>query len=175
VIHQTKDKAMLRAILLTVALTLSAVPVAAGVLALSAAPVSAGVSDDALAAYQRGDYAEAMQLWRPLAEQGNALAQYNLGVMYANGTGAPQDYVEAVRWYRMAAEQGFDYAQHNLGFMYANGEGVPQDYVLAHMWLNLAVAQGNDDAKAARDIVAKLMTSEQVAEAQRMAREWKPK
>ena len=58
-----------------------------------------------------GDYATALQEWRPLAEQGNADAQYNLGVMYDNGQGVPQDYAEAVKWYRLAAEQG--YATHN--------------------------------------------------------------
>ena len=154
---------MLRAILLTVALSLSAVPVAAD------------TWDDAVAAYGSRDYETAMRLFRPFAEQGNADAQYNLGAMYDKGQGVPQDYAEAVKWYRMGAEQGDAFAQVVLGVRYGNGQGVPQDYVLAHMWLNLAVAQGNDDAKAARDIVAKRMTSEQIAEAQRLAREWKPK
>jgi TPR repeat protein len=118
---------MLRAILLTVALTLSAVPVAAG------------PYEDARAAYKRGDYETAMRLFRPLAEQGYAQAQ------------------------------------HNLGSMYDNGQGVPQDYVLAHMWFNLAAAQGREIAKGLRDIAAKNMTREQLAEAQRLAREWAPK
>jgi TPR repeat protein len=71
----------------------------------------------------------------------------------------------------MAAEQGNAKAQTNLGVMYANGQGVPQDYVLAHMWFNLAAAQGDPNGKGLRDLVAKSMTSEQIAEAQRMARE----
>jgi TPR repeat protein len=66
----------------------------------------------------------------PIAEQGDASAQYNLGVMYANGYGVPQDYAEAVRWYRLAAGQGNAKAQYNLGLMYYNGEGVPQDYAV---------------------------------------------
>jgi TPR repeat protein len=154
---------MLRAILLTLALT------------LSAAPVAAGPFEDAEAAYKRGDYETVLQLIRPLAEQGDDIAQAMLGFMYDKGQGVPQDYAEALKWYRKAAEQGFDYAQHNLGIMYGKGEGVSQDYVLAHMWLNLAVAQGIDVAKNDRDALAKRMTPAQLAEAQRLAREWKPK
>ncbi len=90
-------------------------------------------------AYLRGDYATALKEWRPLAEQGDALAQYNLGVMY---------------------------------FM---GRGVPQDDVQARMWLNLAAAQGHEPARKYRDRLAEVMTPAQVAEAQRLAREWKPK
>jgi TPR repeat protein len=107
-------------------------------LALSAAPVSAGVSDDAAAAYVRGDYAEAARLYRILAEQGDAGAQYNLGVMYDYGD-VPQDDVEAVKWYRRAAKQGDAGAQVMLGAVYADGLGVSQDDVLAHMWFNLVV------------------------------------
>ncbi|MDA9060739.1 sel1 repeat family protein, partial [Planktomarina temperata] len=66
------------------------------------------------AAYNAGDYATALQEWKPLAEAGNVVAQYNLGVMYDNGYGVPQDYAEAVKWYRLAAEQGYDSAQYNL-------------------------------------------------------------
>ena len=65
-------------------------------------------------AYIAGDYATALQEWRPLAEQGYASAQYNLGQMYTNGEGVPQDYTEAVKWYRLAAEQGYADAQTNL-------------------------------------------------------------
>ena len=154
---------MLRVILLVLALT------------LSAAPVAADTYDDAKAAFNREDYETAVQLFRPLAEQGNARAQGILGSMYELGQGVPQDYVEAEKWLRKAAEQGNATAQTLLGNIYGAGQGVPQGLVLAHMWFNLAAAQGNDDAKAARDIVAKRMTPEQLAEAQRLAREWKPK
>ena len=70
------------------------------------------------AAYQSGDYATALREWTPLAKQGDAVAQYNLGVMYAQGQGVPQDYKTAVKWYRLAAEQGNADAQYNLGVMY---------------------------------------------------------
>ncbi len=113
------------------------------------------------------------------AEQGDASAQFNLGLTYDNGIGVPQDHAEAAKWTRRAAEQGHAMAQFNLGVMYANGEGVSQDYVAAHLFLNLAGAKGNEkvneDARKARNRLAAKMTAVQVAEAQRRAREWKPK
>ena len=120
------------------------------------------------------DYAAAMSWYRKAAEQGNAGAQYNLGYMYNNGLGVPQDYAAAAAWYRKAADQGQARAQTNLGLMYAEGQGVPQDYVQAHMWWNLAAAQNNASGVKNRDIVAKKMTPAQIAEAQKLAREWKP-
>ena len=114
------------------------------------------------------DDAEAVRWYRLAAEQGGTGAQYNVGIMYQDGRGVPQDETEAVRWYRLAANQGFATAQYNLGFMYRAGRGVPQDHVAAHMWLDLA------GAESLRDDVAAGMTPEQIAEAQRLAREWKP-
>ncbi len=133
-----------------------------------------------MATYQRVDYATAIRELRPLAEQGYTIAQFQLGNMYSNGQGVPQDYAEAVKWYRKAAEQGYARAQSNLGFMYANGQGVPQDYAEAHMWFNLAASifpPGEDRDKAVnnRDIVAEGMTPAQISEAEKLAREWKPK
>jgi hypothetical protein len=188
------------------------------VLALSlAAPVAAGPLEDGKAAYDHGDYATVLRLWRPLADQGNADAQFMLSIMYDGGYGVPQDYVEAAKWCRRAADQGHaaaqvnlgfmctgghgvpqDYtealkwfrraadqdnatAQFNLGVMYDKGQGVPQDYVQAHKWYNLAASgfsAASDgrgkDAAAARDAVAAKMTPAQIAEAQKLAREWKP-
>ena len=98
--------------------------------------------------------------------------------MYYTGKGVPQDDQEAVRWYRLAAEQGFAVAQYDLGLMYDTGEGVPQDYVQAHKWINLAASRTTLDAgdyRSTRDKVAERMTASQVAEAQRLAREWQPK
>ncbi len=126
------------------------------------------------------DYAEALQWYRKAAEQGIAKAQFNLGIMYDNGQGVSQDYAEALQWYRKAAEQGHASAQLNLGFMYSKGKGVPQDYVQAHMCYNLAASRyppGEDRDKAVknRNIIAKKMTPAQISEAQKLAREWKPK
>ena len=106
------------------------------------------------------------------AEHGHATAQSNLGLRYGRGEGIAQDDKEAVRWYRLASEQGQARAQSNLGHMYEGGNAVPQDYVQAHKWYNLAGANGLEDARENRDIVAKQMTPEQIAEAQRLAREW---
>jgi TPR repeat protein len=108
------------------------------------------------------------------AEQGNADAQIRLAIMYEDGRGGlAQDYAEAAKWYRMAAEQGNVDAQATLGFKYEHGQGVPQDYILAHMWLSLAAAKGYPCGDKCDDLAAK-MTPEQIAEAQRLAREWKP-
>ena len=148
-------------------------------LSLLATPVWAGL-EEATAALKRGDYETALRELRPLAERGNADAQYSLGVMYYEGHGVPQDHAEEVRWYRKAANQGYAEAQYDLGVMYDKGEGVPQDYVQAHMWFNLAALRlppGTDHAKAVknRDAIAKLMTPAQIAEAKRLAREWTEK
>jgi TPR repeat protein len=150
--------------------------VAALMLAASfAGSVAAGSFEDAAAAYKKGDYATALELIRPLAEEGNIAAQFNLGIMYQFSHGVAADNEAAVSWYRKAAEQGLAEAQYNLGVMYANGEGVPQDYSAAHMWFNLAAARRNKNAVKARDIVAAQLTPAQIAEAQKLAREWKPK
>jgi len=84
----------------------------------------------------------------------------------------PEDDVEAVRWYRLAAEQGHSSAQLNLGSAYNLGRGVPEDHVLAYMWANLSAAHGNEYAEGNKNIVEQQMTRAQIAEAQRMSREW---
>jgi TPR repeat protein len=97
-----------------------------------------------------------------------------LGVMYATGQGIPQNYAEAVKWYRLATDQGSADAQYNLGGMYATGQGVQQNYVSAYMWLSLSATLGEQGAIKSRDLVAQRMTPAQIAEAQKLAREWKP-
>ena len=124
------------------------------------------------------DDREAVRWFRLAAEQGNAIAQFNLGVAYYSGEGVPEDDREAVRWFRLAAEQGEARAQFNLGVMYDNGRGVPQDYVQAHKWFNIAASSAEADDReksaASRNLVAARMTPRQIAEAQRLAREWRP-
>ncbi len=142
---------------------------------LVAAPAWAADFEAGAEAYLRGDYATALKELRPLAEQGDVNAQFTLGLMYTKGRGVPQDYKEAVRWYRLAAAQGDAKAQYGLGVMYVEGWGVPQNNVLAHMWYNLAAAQGDELARKLRDIRAAGMTAAQLAEAHRLAREWKLK
>lgn len=162
-------------------------------------------------AYHRGDYATAMREWQPLAEQGQVVAQYQLGLLYANGQGVTKDDAKARQWYekaavqghveaqvnlgillmyarggqqdykmavyylRLSANQGNDLAQRRLGQMYERGDGVPQDYVKAYMWYSLGTANGMEAGARLRDALAKRMDPDQIAEAHKLAREWKPK
>jgi TPR repeat protein len=128
------------------------------------------------------DYAKAVAWYRKAADQGLAEAQNNLGGMYDTGRGMPHDDAEAVRWFRKAADQGLALAQLNLAICYSTGQSVPQDYVQAHKWLTLAAArfpasesEKRDRAVKLRDLLAGKMTSAQIAEAQTLARDWKPK
>ena len=130
--------------------------------------------------YTRGtgvvqDHEQAVKWFRKAAQQGDAIAQFNLGGMYEHGKGVPQDYGETLKWFQKAAEQDYFMAQFKLGAMYENGRGVAQNYVMAHMWYNLAGLLGMEIAHEERDRIAEEMTPVQIAEAQRLAREWKPK
>ncbi len=145
----------------------------------ASAPARAGWGE-ASAAYLLGDYATAYREFLPRARQGDAIAQYSLGNMYNNGHGVAQDHAEAARWYRLAAEQGDATAQYNLGLMYHEGKGVAQDYVQALKWYNLAAAneppgEVRDQAARHRDLVGSRMTPAQIARAQELARDFKPK
>jgi len=135
-----------------------------------ATPVSAGPFEDGLAAYNAGDHETALENWRPLADAGDAFAQYSLGAMYDTGEGVPEDDAEAVRWFRLAAEQGHAEAQYNLGVMYAKGEGAPQDYSVAHMWADIAATNGVVTALRLRAIIAELMTPDAILAAQQRAK-----
>ena len=117
-----------------------------------------------------GDPQDSGDALRRDAERGDPQAQYKLGLAYDVGVGAPQDLAQAAAWYERAAEQGHAGAQFSLGLMYANGRGVPQDLVRAHMWLNLAAAAQQPGARSERDLIAKKMTRQQIAEAVRQAR-----
>ncbi len=121
------------------------------------------------------DEAEAVKWYRKAADQGHARAQSTLGVMYANGQGVTKDDAEAVKWYRKAADQGEAVAQSNLGAMYARGEGVPKNHLEAYKWRLLAAAQGDELAKKAVPALERDMTREQIAEGQKLAREFKPR
>jgi hypothetical protein len=140
---------------------------------------SAGALEEASAAHEHGDDATAVRLLRPLAENGDEHAQFALGFIYDTAKGMPQDDAEAVKWYRKAADRGVVGAQYNLGAMYADGHGVPLDYVEAYKWLSVAASQfpaeKRDLAVKMRDHVASKMTPSQIVEAQKLARDWKPK
>ena len=93
-----------------------------------AASALAGPLEDGMVAYQEKDYLKAIQLWRPLAQAGDAEAQYRLGVMYAEGRGVAPNDAEAALWFERAAEQGEPMAQYNLGASYAEGSGRAQGH-----------------------------------------------
>lgn len=118
------------------------------ILAMGFTSAAAEPVDDAVAAANRGDNATALRLLRPLADRGDAAAQYHLGLMYANGKGVPRDYAAAVTWYRKAADQDHDLAQVLLGAMYATGKGVPRSDVQAFRWYRKAADSGNARAQA---------------------------
>ena len=104
--------------------------------------------------YLKGDYPAAYAEWMPLAELGDAEAQYNIGVMYDEGAGVDQDLVLAAGWYRRAGEQGFMDAQTNLGIMYYHGQGVDCDQQQAAKWFRMAADQGDPEARRYLDLMA---------------------
>jgi TPR repeat protein len=127
--------------------------------------------------YSRGrgvlqDYAEAVKWYRKAADQNVLAAQYNMGLCYHDGRGALQDYVEAVKWFHKAAEQGDAAAEYDLGFMCAEGRGVAKDSVEAYKWYDLAAQQNESNAIQIRDSIALSMTPLQIAEGQRLSREF---
>lgn len=173
-----------------------------------AAPLAAQDYEAGEKAYARGDYAAALLEWRPLAEQGDPLAQTMLGIMYDFHQGVAHDDAEAVKWYRMAAIQGGATAQYLLGSHYFWGQGAAWSHgtaaiwyrkaaeqglaeaqsalggyyaqhrshiVQAHMWYNFAASQGDEYASKALGELEKEMSQTQIAEAEKIAREWRPK
>ena len=141
--------------------------------ALLATSAWAGI-DEGLAAYQRKNYREALQQFRPLAEQGNAKAQFALGVMYDNGQGVPQDYAQAAVWYRKAAEQGYAAAQSNLGVMYTKGQGVARSRVVAYALYNLSAsidASADNKATANRSALLEDMSQQEIDAGQALTRD----
>jgi hypothetical protein len=179
-------------------------------------PVAAFTSEDATAAYKAGNYELALKIWRPLAEQGNGVAQLRLSVMYAEGEGVPKDDAESLKWGRLAAEKGIvtaqlimgarynegrgvpkdareavkwfekaankgaAFGQFNLGLLYAGGLGIPQDKVQSFKWFTVAAAVFPPSSKQSAEainnanLVAAKMTPAEIAEAQQLAKEWKP-
>jgi uncharacterized protein len=120
----------------------------------------------------RNDHEFTVQLYQDSAENGEADAQYKLGLLYLTGNGALQDFAEAAKWLKRAAEQGYALAQYELGLIYRTGYGLGVDPVKSYMWLNLAAAAGIQQAVAARDEVMRSLNSNQLAQAQKVSREW---
>ena len=111
---------------------------------------------------------------RIVAERGFPGPQVMLGMKYLLGQDVPEDHAEAARWFLRAAEHGFAPAQSLIGGMYRDGDGVTQDDGAAYMWFSLAAMRGGKKATKMNSVAEK-MTSQEIAEAQRLAREWKPK
>ncbi len=149
-------------------------------LTLSAA---SGPLEDGIAAYDKQDYSTALRIFRPLAVQENAAAQYFLGKIHSKGEGVPQDLNESMIWYQRAADQGHVKAMADLGIAYSDGPR--QNYIEALKWFNLAVLRisASDDGQAetrkiaeeGRMVVAARMSPSQITAAQRLARDWNPK
>lgn len=125
-----------------------------------------------LEAYRRGDFAEALTHWRPLAEAGSREAQFNLGLIYEKGLGLEADPQQAVGWYRRSAEANFAQAQYKLASIYETGRGVPEDPVVAYAWYSAAGAQKYADSRKRKKKVAKRLTPHDLAQAELMVREW---
>ncbi|HEU4504704.1 MAG TPA: tetratricopeptide repeat protein [Nitrospira sp.] len=121
------------------------------------------------------NHRKAKEWFDKAVEQGHTGAQVNLGTLYLRGEGAPQSSQMALFWFSRAAAQEDTLAFAKLGLMYAQGRGVLQDFIQAHMWYNLSAAHGETRSADARDALAKQMTPAQIAEAQRLAREWRPR
>lgn len=132
------------------------------------------------------EYGEAVRWYRKSAIQGNGMAQMALGMMYFDGKGVTRSHQTAFTWLKPAAERGEPLAQVTLGTMYEAGDGVPQDFLQAHMWFSLAAASFSDTrnpsvagprevAVMTREMLAERMTQDQIAEAQKLAKEWTPK
>ena len=136
--------------------------------------------EDGREAYKKGDYKTAYRIFKPLAERGDVGAQFTLGEMHSKGQGVPRNEADALKWYRMAADQGHAGAQNNLGIIYTFGKGVPKDLVLAYMWYDIAAsnyteAKEREGAAKNRDAMGLMMKPAEVEQAQKMAKEWKPK
>ena len=136
----------------------------------------------AAGASERKDFAAAIAVWRPLAEEGNAEAQTLLGAMYWSGEGVLRDHKQAAYWYLRAAEKGYARAQNDIGFMYGFGEGIPpKDNVQAYKWLSLAILnysaknwERRDQAIKDRAALRARMTPAQIADAERQIRDFRP-
>ena len=140
------------------------------------------------------DYAKALKYFLAVAQNntsvhntlvqtGLGFAELTLGRMYLEGQGTPQDYVQALKWFRLAANKRDGLAMFDIGRMYYLGLGIPQNYILAHMWFNLGAAtekksdyeDGIGPNESMRELAAEKMTAQQIAQAQELARNWKPK
>lgn len=150
---------------------------------LAAGPIIPAVAadpfDDAFNAYNNGDYATALQRFAPLAQGGDVRAQHMMGRMYSEGEGIQKNDAEGAKWYQVAADRGDIVSQLSLGTMYVNGRGVPRNFVEAYKWLSIVALSDSrtavGQALEVRDLIAQLMTPEQVEQGEQLAAAWAPK
>ncbi len=128
--------------------------------------------DEGLAAYKQKDFEKALREFAPLAREGDAPAQFYLGLLYGFGEGVKKDLAEAVRLWKLAADQGNVAAQSNLGFMYKYGNGVSQDMVKAYKWSKIASEGGAVYAKENLNLFAESMSEEEIVRAEDLAKAW---
>ena len=152
---------------------------AAALWASAAGPATAAdLLAEGAAAFEAGDYAEAANIWRPLAEDGDALAQFNLGLLHETGRGVTGDPAEAAGWYERAARQGMVRAQYNLALLHQVGRGVAQDVAQALFWLEVAARLGEgterEQAAAAAAQLTPLLEEDELAAAQARANAFTP-
>lgn len=119
-------------------------------LVLATAHAWAGPFEDGLAAFDQQQFATALKLWLPLAQQGHRAAQFNVGVLYEKGLGVAQDPAEAARWYLKAAQQGDTEAQYNVGVLYETGTGLGKDIDEARKWYDAVMASPSTDAETSK-------------------------
>ena len=143
---------------------------------MAAGPAAADLLADGAAAYEAGDYGEAAKAWRPLAEGGDPMAQFNLGLLYETGRGVAEDATQASAWYERAALQGVTQAQFNLALLHQTGRGVEKDATEALYWLEVAArhGEGAEQAQAADAAaqLAEILVAEDVDDARARASEF---
>ena len=152
---------------------------AAALWAAAAGPAAADLLEDGAAAYESGDYGEAAKAWRPLAEGGDAMAQFNLGLLHETGRGVAEDLAQAAAWYERAALQGLTQAQFNLALLHQTGRGVEKDGTQALYWLEVAARHGagaeQEQAADAAARLAEILLAEDVDDARARAGEFAPR
>ena len=146
---------------------------------MAAGPAAADLLADGAAAYEAGDYGEAANAWRPLAEGGDAMAQFNLGLLYETGRGVAEDPAQAAVWYERAALQGVTQAQFNLALLHQTGRGVEKDGGQALYWLEVAARHGEgaeqEHAADAAAQLAEILPAEDVDDARARAGQFTPR
>ena len=130
--------------------------------------VSADI-EKGIEAYKQGDYATALEEWLPIAKQGNAEAQFAVGLVFDQGLNVVPDYKAAVKWFTLASKQGHIFAQSNLGWKYHKGQGVAQDDVQAFKWWSIAASKGHENTPYFLSVVSESMTPSEIMLAKSLA------